>query len=787
MVRYPYRQQPQTVDTGDVPYVSYISEQAEPLMMQAAANAQQRYDLAQTAIAKYLEENAAAKFRDVDYNTAMAKLNQELENIKTTVKDKYDNQYGRAYPEILKGLSKARQTYHLAQKAYEEEQKYAPLITKLAAEKKLIFAPNAKEEVVDPRTQSVFNEKGEYVGGLDYSNIRERSDYDKTIEDAIVKGIDKTSDDTGLGRRLNGYFEQIKTKGLAALGNTPDEINKKVRELAEQYTPIFEAQTTYGIDPDKPMESSTDFIEKTIHRLAGSDKDINYREDILGREAREAGRKPKNVPFNFRATYEEPVTINPETEAEVKEIENAITISKTIQNTTRKKNILGKLQVGNTSTVISDAEEKSFNNNPITSALREKWRTGNATLAEGVALFGTNLAEFKKTLDTDIPNSVTKGIKNLVTDRTEKLKLYETVGNILGASYTDSKGKIKIADEPVKGSDAYIKRSNYLELLADNADEYNIVKDKNGFYTFKYPERSGFGAITEDKQRAVRTKANNAIVKILQKGDEGLAAETSENIIKLQTYLDKNPFIVKVAQDIVTENPNIGDMDAMTMAMEVMENTKKSNVGTYSYSMDLNSSSSDRAANNFENNYFTSKLKENVLSTALNPDDVKKIIVDKKGRTASGETTFEDLKTSVNAGITGSRLNMNNLTISILTNDANKYNIPINKVLPAGVARKTEEAQKFLKQGAKLEFAKQEGDGIKEHTPTINIAGVTFKQDLRLSEDANGKLKYVPKIQMYFNGEWVDDDKVPGYEGSSAFNQMLSEYVFSSLIPITQE
>jgi hypothetical protein len=282
MARYPYRQQPQMVDTGDVPYISYTSEQTEPLMMQAAANAQQRYDLAQTAIAKYLEENAAAKFRDADYNTAMAKLNQDLENIKTTVKDRYDNQYGQAYPEILKGLSKARQTYHLAQKAYEEEQKYAPLITKLAAEKKLIFAPNAKEEVVDPRTQSVFDETGQYRGGLDYSNIRERSDYDKTIEEAIVKGIDKTSDDTGLGRRLNGYFEQIKTKGLAALGNTPDEINKKVRELAEQYTPIFEAQTTYGIDPDKPMASSTDFIEKTIHRLAGSDRDVNYREDVRG-------------------------------------------------------------------------------------------------------------------------------------------------------------------------------------------------------------------------------------------------------------------------------------------------------------------------------------------------------------------------------------------------------------------------------------------------------------------------------------------------------------------------
>ena len=299
MARRPYGyaryEEPQTQVAG-VPYISLYDPNEVERYAPILAQAQQRYDVGKSAVAKYIEENAAAKFRDVDYNPATTKLNQDLEKIENTVKNKYYGDYGQASTEIVKELSKARQTYHLAQKAYEEEQKSAPLITKLAAEKKLIFAPNAKGEVVDPRTQSVFDETGQYRGGLDYSNIRERSDYDKTIEDAIVKGIDKTSDDTGLGRRLNGYFEQIKTKGLAALGNTPDEINKKVRELAEQYTPIFEAQTTYGIDPNKPMESSTDFIEKTIHRLAGSDRDVNYREDIRGNYLWKKGLQEKGSP-----------------------------------------------------------------------------------------------------------------------------------------------------------------------------------------------------------------------------------------------------------------------------------------------------------------------------------------------------------------------------------------------------------------------------------------------------------------------------------------------------------
>ena len=282
MQRYPYRQQPQMVDTGDVPYVSYISEQAEPLMMQAAANAQQRYDLTQTAIAKYIEENAAAKFRDVDYNTAMAKLNQDLEDIKTKVKDRYDGQYWQAYPEIVKRLSKARQTYHLAQKAYEEEQKYAPLITKLAAEKKLLFAPNAKGEVVDPRTKSIFNEKGEYVGGVDYSNIRERSDYDKTIEEAIVKGIDKTAVESGLiNSKTAGYLLQLQRSGLAALGNTEQEIDNKIDKIAEEYAPIFEKQTTYGIDPNE-SKTSKQYVKEAIYRLASSKTGRQYMGSPLG-------------------------------------------------------------------------------------------------------------------------------------------------------------------------------------------------------------------------------------------------------------------------------------------------------------------------------------------------------------------------------------------------------------------------------------------------------------------------------------------------------------------------
>ena len=277
MARRPYGyaryEEPQTQVAG-VPYISLYDPNEVERYAPILAQAQQRYDVGKSAIAKYIEENAAAKFRDVDYNPATTKLNQDLEKIENTVKNKYYGDYGQASTEIVKELSKARQTYHLAQKAYEEEQKYAPLITKLAAEKKLIFAPNAKGEVVDPRTRSVFDETGQYRGGLDYSNIRERSDYDKTIEEAIVKGIDKTAIESGLiNSKTVGYLMQLQQSGLAAL--TPDKID----QIAEEYAPIFEKQTTYGIDPDKPKGNSKEYVKDAIYRLAGSKTGRQYIAD----------------------------------------------------------------------------------------------------------------------------------------------------------------------------------------------------------------------------------------------------------------------------------------------------------------------------------------------------------------------------------------------------------------------------------------------------------------------------------------------------------------------------
>ena len=71
MTRYnPYGSriaQPEMIDTGDVPYISYQSENFLPVVLQGMGEMQKRYDIAQSAMAKYIEENAALKARGADY------------------------------------------------------------------------------------------------------------------------------------------------------------------------------------------------------------------------------------------------------------------------------------------------------------------------------------------------------------------------------------------------------------------------------------------------------------------------------------------------------------------------------------------------------------------------------------------------------------------------------------------------------------------------------------------------------------------------------------------------
>ena len=278
MARNPYQHrmmQPEQVDTGDVPYIDYNSQNINPMMMQAAAQAQQRYDLSQTAIAKAIEENASGEYRDVDYTNTVSALDRAMQDVNKTVKDKYDNQYGNALPEILKGIAKSRGILNNAQKEYKESQKYEAMMNQLEMQGKLIL-PGGR----DPRKQASIDADGKYTP-VDYSGFKEQSDYDGIIQKAVVDGIDKNVIDSGLvSANVAGMLKSVKTQGLAALGKTPEAIDKALEQAAAEYAPIFENETTYNDDVNLQNKtggmSSKDYVKSAIYRLAKNVSDNQY-------------------------------------------------------------------------------------------------------------------------------------------------------------------------------------------------------------------------------------------------------------------------------------------------------------------------------------------------------------------------------------------------------------------------------------------------------------------------------------------------------------------------------
>ena len=262
MPRYnPYgnrNQQSEMSDVGDVPYISYQSENTLPMMAEALKGGQQRYDLAQTAIAKYLEENAAGKFRDPDYANVVGALNKSLEDIQRNVKDKYQGQYGDALGDITQKLGKARGIFHQAQKAYEEEEKYKPLYQKLKTEGKLV-TPKGME---DPFTKQSYNPETGQFNDIDYSQMYEKNDYNKWIGENISNRLNQNVTDnisSAIANASSGespFMIAQKVKGTSQ--------NKIAEQISDKDVDLFLSQNpTYAMEFEGDKNAAKQFMVET--------------------------------------------------------------------------------------------------------------------------------------------------------------------------------------------------------------------------------------------------------------------------------------------------------------------------------------------------------------------------------------------------------------------------------------------------------------------------------------------------------------------------------------------
>ena len=272
---YPYR--PNYATEVGMVYNPIDLSAANEIVAQQLGQRTQMYQQNLDAIAAAENEMESQKFRDVDRPGINVRLQNFSKDIDDMVKNQYQGDYAMARKDILRKIAKERGEISRATQLYDVEQKYLPIMAQLRMQGKYIGGNPEQQSAYDPET-------GQFTSAPIY-DFKERSDYDKIIMEDIVSGIDKTTKDTGLiSSGVEGILKDVKTRGLAALGNNPTEINARLSQIAKEYAPVFGQKSTYDIDPTMQHMDKEEYIKDAVYRLASSISDNQFVNDPLAIE-----------------------------------------------------------------------------------------------------------------------------------------------------------------------------------------------------------------------------------------------------------------------------------------------------------------------------------------------------------------------------------------------------------------------------------------------------------------------------------------------------------------------
>ena len=118
---YPRYEEPQQQEVVGVPYISMYNPQDYQDYSKILEQGQQRYDVSQSAIAKYMEDYANAQVAERNLPALENIVQGKLQNIQDLVSKKYSGQYGNAANEIVQQLALARKPIMQAQVDYANE------------------------------------------------------------------------------------------------------------------------------------------------------------------------------------------------------------------------------------------------------------------------------------------------------------------------------------------------------------------------------------------------------------------------------------------------------------------------------------------------------------------------------------------------------------------------------------------------------------------------------------------------------------------------------------------
>lgn len=314
---YPQQQE----EVVGVPYISLYDPQSMQKWVDVGNKMQQRYDVAQSARAKYMEDYASAQVSERNIQPLEDIVDNTMQNIQDIVK-KYNGQYGPAANEIVQQLSLARRPIIQAQQAYQAEQKARDEYNRLAVAKQtpMIFDKNQ----IDPATglpvrrQMSFEEyhqlpQSDFVNGKfvqpSFKTLRGKADITGYLGQNISKGLTETlyQDAKRKSTAQPGYLVQVTNKGM-----TDEQIDNmyadptRRKQLADQLRGEvpFLGEEARDLSDDELVRYALPIIKNQVSNQLLR----NYEVDRMALE--QAKNKPTS-PFISNASFNADIVENP--------------------------------------------------------------------------------------------------------------------------------------------------------------------------------------------------------------------------------------------------------------------------------------------------------------------------------------------------------------------------------------------------------------------------------------------------------------------------------------------
>jgi len=325
---YPRIEAPDATTVQGVPYISMYNPQDYEDYSKILQNAQQRYDVAQAAIAQSLKDYAEAEVSR-EYQPRLQEIvDAKYQDLNKIIQDKYNGDYGNAANEIVNQLAlirkpivgavQASKVREEARKLYQQGVMTDNINSVLEYNKDTGKVERRRldfDEIVGK--QDIFDESGRFIGIPDYTGkFRGASNLSKYIEENISKYMNDEMKQTGLKKHpgVFGYLIQETTKGRSDTDIMNDFIDSETGTINQNGVALarqLRNEAKFFGDEAKNLtdEQVVNYALPIIQGQVREQKLINPEFDRWAAELRSIARKkqqqpPQTIPYSYRTVVD---------------------------------------------------------------------------------------------------------------------------------------------------------------------------------------------------------------------------------------------------------------------------------------------------------------------------------------------------------------------------------------------------------------------------------------------------------------------------------------------------